>query len=485
MMTRTAFIGAFLASVAGMCGGADGVGYTVYQTCEDRAFREVRNTVPFSPHRAVSVPFLDLDGAKATHEFKGLGVSFAEASCKLIAELPPERRRELLEMVFSKKGAGVSMGRIHVGCSDYSAHIYTYDDVPDDEKLEHFSIDPDRKYVIPVIKESQQVCPDLYFFASVWTPPAWMKLGRELCGGWIDIAKMPVFCDYYVKFLQEYAKEGIEVGAISGQNEPYSDQEGESPECKWGPNEEMLFAGKLMPPRLKAAGLKTEIWLRDSEPDDWRQISWELADEGVRRHTAGIALHSYSGHAKQYLPMIREMYPDLALYHTEQGPHLDGSRTITWWGDRVSTFVNGGCSSFTSWCIALDEQGLPNVSRGFNCAGFVEINSETGKFTPSAQWDFFRHVGPYVSRGAKVLDCGYAKMAPCPGSVPAKERHVMAFRNPDGSHVIVATNAHRGFDRKFQLQVKLGGQYVLLQLPSKSVSTIVIPPPSRPPLRRK
>ena len=61
----------------------------------------------------------------------------------------------------------------------------------------------------------------------------------------------------------------------------------------------------------------------------------------------------------------------------------------------------------------------------------------------------------------------------------------MAFRNPDGSHVIVATNAHRGFDRKFQLQVKLGGQYVLLQLPSKSVSTIVIPSPSRPPLRRK
>ena len=163
MIRNTGVIGALLVSVVGMCVGADGVGYTVYQTCEDRAFREVRNTVPFSPHRAVSVPCLDLDDAKVTHEFKGLGVSFAEASCKLLAELPPERRRELLDMVFSKNGAGVSMGRIHVGCSDYSAHIYTYDDVPDDIKLEHFSIDPDRKYVIPAIKEAQKVCPDLYF----------------------------------------------------------------------------------------------------------------------------------------------------------------------------------------------------------------------------------------------------------------------------------------------------------------------------------
>lgn len=444
------------------------------QTTENRPMREIKNTVPFSPHRAVAVPVLDLDAARVSHEFQGLGVSFAEASCKLICELPAKRRQEFLEMVFSKKGAGVTMGRIHVGCSDYSAHIYTYDDVPDDMELKHFSIDHDRKYVLPIIKESQKICPELYFFASVWTPPAWMKLGRELCGGWIDIEKLPVFCDYYVKFLQAYAKEGIEVSAISAQNEPYSDQNGESPECKWGPNEEMIFAGKLMPPRLKAAGLKTEIWLHDSEPDEWRQVLWELSDENVRRNIGGVAFHSYGGNPLQFLPMIREKHPNLKMYHTEQGPHLDGSRTITWWGAKATSFINAGCSAFTSWCLALDEQGLPNVSRGFNCAGFIEIHSETGKFTPSAQWDYFRHLGPYVERGAKVLDCGYQKLVPHPGSVPAHERHIIAFRNPDGSHVIVATNANGGKNRKLQLQVKLNGEFVSFQLPPKSVSTIIL-----------
>lgn len=451
-----------------------GIDIKMLQTTENRPLREIKNTVPFSPHCAIAVPSIDLDNAKESHEFTGLGVSFAEASCKLLCELSPERRRELLEMVFSKKGAGISMGRIHVGCSDYSAHIYTYDDVMDDMELKHFSIDPDRKYVIPVIKEAQEVCPELYFYGSVWTPPAWMKLGRELCGGWIDIQKLPVFCDYYVKFLQAYAKEGIEVKAISAQNEPYSDQNGESPECKWGPNEEMIFAGKLMPQRLKAAGLKTEIWLHDSEPDEWRQVLWELDDADVLKNTAGIAFHSYGGNPLQFLPKIRARHPKMKMYHTEQGPHLDRSRTLTWWGAKVTSFINAGCSAFTSWCLALDEQGLPNVSRGFNCAGFIEIHSETGAFTPSAQWDYFRHIGPHVERGAKVLETGYAAEIPHPGAVPASDRHVIAFRNPDGSYVIVATNANGGYNRKMQLQIKLNGSYALFQLPPKSVSTIIV-----------
>ena len=461
--------------------GATGAEIKMFQTTEDRPFREIKNTVPFSPHRAIAVPLIDLDAAKATHEFKGLGISFPEASCRLISELPAARRREILEMAFSRKGAGITMGRIHVGCSDYSEHIYTYDDVTDDMELKHFSIDHDRKYVLPVIKEAKEICPELYFFASVWTPPAWMKLGGELCGGWIDAAKLPVFCDYYVKFLQAYAKEGIEIGAISAQNEPYSDQNGESPECKWGPNEEMAFIGKLMPPRLKAAGLKTEIWLHDSEPDEWRQVLWELSDDDVRKNTGGIAFHSYGGNPLHFLPKIREKHPDIAMYHTEQGPHLDGSRTITWWGEKVTAFINAGCSAFTSWCLALDEQGLPNVSRGFNCGGFIEIHSETGKFTPSAQWDYFRHLGPYAERGAKVLDCGrtYSLEIPHPGAVPAANRHVIALRNPDGSYVLVATNTNGGKKRKLQLQVKLGGKYVSFQLPSKSVSTIILRPDGR------
>ena len=453
---------------------AGGTRIEMYQTCEGGDFRKVDTFIPFSPHRAVSVPVLDLDAAKPSHVWKGLGVSFAEASCKILSELSPESREKVLRMVFTREGAGLSMGRIHVGCSDYSAHVYTYDDVTDDLELEHFSIDEDRRYVLPIIKAAQKLNPDLFFFGSVWTPPAWMKLGRELCGGWIDAARLPVFCDYYVKFLQAYAKEGIKVGAISAQNEPCSDQDGESPECKWGPNEEMAFLAKLMPPRLKAAGLDTELWMHDCEPHEWRQVVAELDDTEVKRNTAAIAWHSYGSDPVAFLAEVRRCHPDIPMYHTEMGPHLDGSRTITWWGKKFTPFVNGGCSSLTSWCLALDEKGLPNTSRGFNCAGFIEIDSKTKAIKPSAQWNFFRHIGPFVDRGAEVLATDYANLIPYPYSVPMNERFVMVFRNPDGSYVIVATNTHDGFDRKLQLQVKLGGRYTWFQLPSKSVSTIVL-----------
>ena len=467
-ITMAAVLGIAVAALA------DGPRIEMYQTCEGGTFDKVGATIPFSQFKAVAVPVLDLDAAKPSHEWKGLGVSFAEASCKILSELPAAEREKVLRMVFTREGAGLSMGRIHVGCSDYSAHVYTYDDVTDDFELKHFSIDDDRKYVLPVIKEAQRLNPDLFFFGSVWTPPAWMKLGRELCGGWIDVARIPVFCDYYVKFLQAYAKEGVKVSAISAQNETCSDQDGESPECKWGPNEEMAFIAKLMPPRLQAAGLDTQLWMHDCEPHEWRLVVSELDDPEVRKHTGGIAWHSYGADPTAYLAEVRKRYPDVKMYHTEMGPHLNGSRTLTWWGKRFTPFVNGGCSSLTSWCLALDEFGTPNTSRGFDCAGFVEIHSKTRAVKPSAQWDFFRHIGPFVDRGAQVLATGYEKLMIHYGAVPMSERFVMTFRNPDGAYVIVATNHSADDNRKMQLQVKLDGKYTWFQLPPKSVSTIVL-----------
>ena len=434
----------------------------LFQSAKDKPLHELKDGVPFSPlWHAAGTPLLDLDAAKVSHSFMGLGVSFAEASAKLLAEMPDERRDRVMRMLWTKDGANLSLGRIHVGCSDYSAHMYTYDDVPGDVELRHFSIDDDRRYVLPFIKAAQALQPELFCFSSVWTPPAWMKLNGELCGGWIDRRCLPVFCDYYVKFLQAYAAEGIEVKALTLQNEPYSDQSGQSADCKMGPNEEMEIVARLLPPRLKAARLNPAIWLRDSEPDEWQQTLWELRDPDVRSNVGGIAWHSY-GSNPDNMRRVRERHPDIPMYHTEMGPHLDRERrSLIWWGKTVTAYLNAGCRSFTGWCPVLDEQGLPNCSRGFNCAGLIEVHSETGEITPSNQYLLFRHLGPFVNRGAAILE------------QPAGST-ITAFRNPDGSHVIVAVNASESIDRKMQLQVKLKGQYKSFQLLHGTVTTILL-----------
>ena len=90
-------------------------------------------------------------------------------------------------MLFTRAGANLSMLRLHVGSSDYSASIYSYDEVPGDVEMKHFSIDHDRKEVIPMVREALAVRPDLFVFSSPWSPPGWMKTN----GGPFGLAAAP------------------------------------------------------------------------------------------------------------------------------------------------------------------------------------------------------------------------------------------------------------------------------------------------------
>ena len=184
---------------------------------------------------------VDLDAAAADHPFTGLGVSIPESSCWLLSRLPAEKRAEILRTVWTADGAGLSVARLQIGSSDYSMHAYTYDDVAGDTELEHFSIDPDRRYVLPVVKEIQKINPDVTFFASPWSPPAWMKDNGNIAGGRMLDKYFGAYANYLVKYVQAYAKEGVSIAALTTQNEPEAEQSGMSPTCLWSGEQEKAF----------------------------------------------------------------------------------------------------------------------------------------------------------------------------------------------------------------------------------------------------
>lgn len=447
----------------------------LFRSSPSRGFREAPGAMP-SPYTGAGARVVDLDAAKPRHEFLGLGVSFPESSCHLLMTMDAARRRDVLERVFGKSGAGLSVGRVHCGASDYSRHFYTYDDIPGDTGLVHFSIDPDRAEVIPVIKEAMEINPDLYLFSSPWSPPGWMKDSGTVCGGRLLDDMIPAYADYVVKFLSAYRGENLPIHAFTIQNEPEACQANNSPTCLVSPEQE-IRAIKELAPRLAAAGLDAKPWLFDHNFSYVARVAKCLEDDELRGLLGGIAWHPYSCRP-ELVDGLNRKYPEIPMYVTEMGPHIDKSlRDVLFWGDLVLSSFNCGCGAFTSWCLALDEDGQPNVTLGFPCAGLVEIHSETGEIYESQQLRFFRHVAPFVKRGARILDtkivCGPAIS---PDDHTSESIVHTSFRNPDGSHVVVfVCKDGLGHYGRLQVQLKYGGQYLPVQLFGNGVTTVVVP----------
>ena len=452
--------------------GAETSRATLYRTTAEAPFR-VRDCPLPSKLTSAGANVIDLDAAAPCHEFLGLGVSFAEASAYLLANQTEAKRREILELLWTDRGAGLSIGRVHLGSSDYSMHFYTYDDVPGDDGLAHFSIDEDRRFVLPAIRAARAVNPDITFFASPWSPPAWMKASGTLCGGQVKPSAYPTLANYFVRFVRAYEREGIPVSAVTIQNEPETEQDFKSPTCRWTMEDARTFIGEHLAPAFAANGVKTKIWAYDHNFDakGIAYVTNLLADARVRSAVSAIAWHPYAGDPKD-LRAVRAAYPDLPMYVTEMGPHIDRrQRDMLWWADLVLGTINSGCGAFVRWCFLLDEEGQPNTSQGFPCAGLLEIDSRTGELYESGQFRLFRHVGPFVKRGARVLEAPLVKGPAGNGGVDGIVS--AAFRNPDGSQVVVLAFRGAPFARK-QVQVKAGGLYYPLQVLSNSVTTLVL-----------
>ena len=135
---------------------------------------------------------------------------------------------------------------------------------------------------------------------------------------------------------------------------------------------------------------------------------------------------------------------------------------------------NNGCSSFNNWCLVLDPDGGPNASEGLDCFGLVTLDPATCAVTPSEQYRVFRHIGPYVDKGASVLATSFTTSGYTAG---AKDLNAVAFRNKDGSDVVVVTCncSERPFARR-QFQFKKGGRYYSISLLPSTITTFVVTP---------
>jgi glucosylceramidase len=130
-----------------------------------------------------------------------------------------------------------------LGANDFSLDWYSYDEVPHDFVLEHFSISRDLETLVPFIKGALQYQPDLKLWASPWSPPTWMKANKHYAAKPSEPDMPPnglrpdqvrkegidqfiqddrylsAYAAYFERFIQNYAKQGIRIGIVMPQNE--------------------------------------------------------------------------------------------------------------------------------------------------------------------------------------------------------------------------------------------------------------------------
>ena len=403
---------------------------------------------------------IEVNPGKKYQEMLGFGAAFTDAACYTFNRLDASTRDVLFHDLFHPSEMGLNVCRTCIGSSDYTTEMFSYDEGEPDPEMKRFSIAHDQPYVLPILREARKQNPDLFLFSSPWSPPGWMKAGGSMLGGSMRQKYFAPYAQYFVKFLQAYAAEGLPVQAVTVQNEVDTDQDARMPACAWPQEYEMGFVKGHLGPALEKNNLSTKIWILDHNYNLWGRAVAELDDPAVHKYCNSVAFHGYVGTPDQ-MSKFHAAYPDASIYWTEGGPDYTAPDYATDWANWGQTFtgpIRNWCQSITGWNLALDEKGRPDIGP-FTCGGMVTIHSQTREITRSGQYWAFAHFSRNVRRGAKRID-----------SVSnLKSVDHVAFENPNGEKILVLSNSG---DSK-TMTVQQANRSAEVSLPQNSVATLV------------
>ena len=411
------------------------------------------------------IPAIAVNDMQHFQPIEGFGFALTGGSAQLLMRMSPDKRSALLHQLFSTEGDGIGVSylRLSIGSSDMNDHVFSYDDMPagqTDPALAHFSLDPDRADVIPVLKEILAIHPRIRILGSPWSAPAWMKTNDDVRGGNLKPEFYDAFANYLVKYIEGMKAEGIPITAITVENEPLNPKN--TPSMVVFAPEEDAFIGAHLGPAIEKAGLDTEIQVYDHNPDVPSYPLSILADPVAGKYVAGTAFHLYGGEAST-LTMVHDQYPNKNLYLTEQSiTERPGSTSIAI-AASVSRVLIGGTRNWARnvliWNLAADPHAGPHTNNGgcTGCFGAITLDGDQSKL--NVAYYAVAHFSKFVPPGSVRI-----------GSTELEQLDTVAFLTPDNKVVLVASNTGN-FPKTFQITYH--GKSVKTTLPSESVGTYV------------
>ena len=444
----------------------------------------------------------------------GFGGAMTEAAAWCLAQLTPERREQALRAYFGPDSSGYTLIRTHIDSSDFSLSMYqAVPDVLADPDLAGFSLDRDRKYIIPALRDVMRLSlSPLSVLLSPWSPPPEWKTepamlrgiqtmedfkklfppelagaevaeahpvaaamrqaleqalttgrGIRTCGGHLKPEFYPAWAAYLVQYVQGYLDEGIPVRFLSIQNEAQAATPWDS--CEWTAEEEKTFLRDHLYPAMKAAGLagKVGIYFWDHNRENLVDRALAVLDDKTLPMVQGAAFHWYSGDHFEAPALVHERYPGLKLMFSEgccefipAGDPRELPQAQKYAHDMISC-LNAGMDAWFDWNLYLDEKGGPNHVGNF-CSAPVMLDGRGG-FEERAAYAYIRQITEFIRPGAVRI--GFSRYT--------DQLDVTAFRNPDGRLVCVLLNRS---DAEKKVNLRLSGAVGSFTVPALAISVL-------------
>ena len=134
----------------------------VWNTFRDRRHAEAE-PLAWKPVIEVTSDAIMLDPGATRQEILGFGAALTDASCYILSQLHDDERAALMREFFDPGEMAMNVCRTCIGSSDYSRSVYSFDDSDeDDPDLKKFSIDHDKAYILPIIRDARKLNPELF-----------------------------------------------------------------------------------------------------------------------------------------------------------------------------------------------------------------------------------------------------------------------------------------------------------------------------------
>jgi len=448
--------------------------------------------VHFQPQAAGSIPAYNIETGVMLQRMEGFGASFLEAGMVCLGDLRPTDQEAVLRSLFDPvKGAGFSAMKTPIAGTDFmsAGPYYTYDETPGDVEMTHFSIQRDLgpNGVITYIKRARQYG-KFVLQSPMDYPPDWMLIDVEKHQD-VDPKYYDALAHYYLRYLQEYQKQGVFIDYLSLFNEPRADDGGYTaisyPEIR-----DLLK--NHVGPLFKKAGVKTRIMLGEA-PFRWqaaKNYPAVLDDLEARQYVKALPYHGYDFWQQRNefdkIARLHEAYPELPLWMTEVCfagdnripqttplPQYDFANGA-FWGSMIFSDIQAGASAWVYWNMILDQHGGPWMVSPIHLdpdpnvqQPVVVINRETKQVNYTGLYYYLAHFSKFVRPGAvrAQMEGDYSGL------------RALAFLSPEpegGWYWVVQLLNTRPTDA--QVRVDFGGRSLPLNLSGASITTCLWKP---------